>query len=184
MKVGSPRPNIARQKHLWKKGQSGNPGGVPKNGDFFARAPYRYLKLQVRTGLAPLDFLVAVYRNELYDAYTPVTTTDGKVTLFRKKPGSKQINIDDMNLRVHAASVAAQYLHKKMPIGVENTGERPLVLIQAEQLSTLGTPELKALLAIMEKIGVSNATPHVGYDKGDLLDQDGKLLEDLRVHKT
>lgn len=179
LQVGRKRPDIAALgRSRWPKGKSANPGGVPKNGKR-QHASLRYLRLQVRTGMAPLDFLFAVFRDELYDRYNPVTTTDRKITLFRKARGAKKIFVA-LPQRLQAAMAAAQYVHRKMPIGVESVGDRPLVLIQAEQLSTLGSGELKTLLGIVEKLGLDKVPKDITQD-GELIEQDARLLENFNA---
>jgi hypothetical protein len=145
-------PRIKRKAppHAFKKGQSGNPAGRPKGiKDQITQAKIR---IMARTGMLPLDFMTAVYRDQLFEFYDEHTTEDGKATYFTPAPGARQIAVN-LAQRLSAASAASPYVHKKMPVGIE-VGNRNASIITAEALRKLKPKELENLLALMDKLDI------------------------------
>lgn len=105
-----------------------------------------------RTGMLPLDFMVAVYRDQLYEDYIRNQTPDGRVTYWTPAPGARKLRVE-LNQRLSAATSAAPYMHKKMPVGIE-VGNRSTTLITAEALRGISSDELSNLLTLMDRLGV------------------------------
>lgn len=59
-----------------------------------------------------------------------------------------------MDDRKWGAAQAAPYCHKRMPIAIEG-GDRPLQIFDVTQLNKLSTVELKTLMGLLAKVGVS-----------------------------
>lgn len=115
-----------RPKHLWKKGQSGNPAGPPKG--YRKRATKKLAKeMAAKHGIMPVDFLLGEMR----------AAKNNKV------------------LRVRCAESAAPYLHRRMPIGIDGGEGKPLTLVNAEALAKLSDKELETLTVILRKVGIN-----------------------------
>jgi len=114
------------------------------------------VRIMARTGMLPLDFLTAVYRDELYEDYTQLTTEDGRATYFTPKEGAKKITVT-MSQRIVAANSAAPYVHKKMPIGIEMSNKNNAV-VTAAALAKLGTDELELFLDILDRMNLDAFT--------------------------
>lgn len=134
----------------WKKGKSGNPNGRGRG----VKAIITEAKIRVmaRTGMLPLDFLTAVYRNQLYEDYEERMAEDGKTIYFTPKKGAKRIHCEIMP-RLAAASTAAPYIHKKMPVGIE-MGNRNAAIITAEKLRGLTNQQLEVFLELLGRLGI------------------------------
>ena len=131
------------------------------------------VRVMARTGMLPIDFMTAVYRNELYEEYDQRVAEDGRTLYFTPKPGSEKIPVP-VALRLNAAAYAAPYVHKRMPVGIE-IGERNAVGITAERLKRLSSVELDEMMRILDKIGVDvnlgAAAP------GTVVDESGRVLQ-------
>jgi hypothetical protein len=57
--------------------------------------------------------------------------------------------------RLDAAKAAAPYMHRKMPIAVEDTDPNPQLLFDTKALVGLSAQEKITLLALFEKIGAT-----------------------------
>lgn len=112
-------------------------------------------KLRVfhRTGMMPLDFMMAVMRDEVFTQYERHITTDGDTFFFVPALRSEHIPVS-ISARLSAAMSAAPYCHRKKPIGIEDVN-RKTAMITADQLSKLEPKELDALLKIVDKLGVA-----------------------------
>lgn len=75
-------------------------------------------------GLTPLQFLLSVLRQD-------------------KAP---------LDVKFKAASIAAPYMHRKMPIAIEGTGT-PLTFLDATALAKLNKSELNVMMNLLSKIG-------------------------------
>lgn len=156
-------PHLA--KRVWKPGVSGNPKGRPKG----AKNTIRDWKVYHinETGMTPLDFLTAVYRDEVYTKFDRHVGADGRSFYFTKAKGAKRIPAG-LKERLTAAANAAVYVHKRMPVGVE-VSDPSGKLITADQLAKLSDKEITALLTIMNKL---NIVPEVAVP-GLTFTQDG-----------
>jgi hypothetical protein len=116
--------------------------------------------------MMPLDFLVAVYRDELYTAYERHVLPDGKTAFFVKAPRAKKITVE-LNQRITCASNAASYLHKKMPVGIEvpQGGETS---VTAGALASLPQKSLAMLLNLIDQVEqasvIEGSASHVTED--------------------
>lgn len=150
----------------WKKGdprasQAGKIGGRPAgSASVLSDAKRKWL---TQTGQTPLDFLTAVYRNQLYEDYE-VEVIDEKKGLVRLYPrldpvtgaiavNNKHIPVE-IERRIAAATAAAPYVHRKMPIGIDGGEGKPLAFVSADQLAKLSDGELAKLLEIMGRLGI------------------------------
>lgn len=109
----------------FRKGQSGNPRGRPRG----SRNRYALDEMMRRelaqTGMTPLEFLLSV----MYD------------------PNAK------LELRLDAAKAAAPFMHRKMPVAVEEpTSVEPTSL---DGLHHLSVHERITLLALLEKAEIA-----------------------------
>jgi len=108
--AGVPRDPRA---HLWKKGQSGNPAGGPKDGRAILTI-WRVKHLE-QTGMTPLEFFAFCFWDQLYDKYERYQKDCRSDKWFwRKKEGATHIPVP-LAYRVQCALYAAGYWHVKMP---------------------------------------------------------------------
>lgn len=110
-----------------------------------------------KTGMLPLDFLTAVYRDELYDRYEQLVADDGKTIYFAPTKHARRIPVD-LDQRLSAATSAAPYVHRKMPQGVEiaDKGERAML---AQMLRALPPRDLEHLGKLLDKIETKRLPP-------------------------
>ena len=113
------------------------------------------LKLQLisRTGMLPLDFMTAVYRDELYDNYVERLLEEGKTKYFEPAPEAKKI-IVTLDQRISCAAHAAAYIHKKMPVGIEMK-DRNTANLHSSRLAGMSVQRLTELLEFMDSLGVA-----------------------------
>jgi hypothetical protein len=116
-----------------------------------------------QTGQTPLEFLTAVYRDQLYSEYD-VECVDEKKGTYRVWPkldpitgelakGVTKINVE-LGQRIAAATAAAPYVHRKMPIGIDGGEGKPLAFVSADRLAELSDAELAKLLDVLGRLGV------------------------------
>jgi hypothetical protein len=121
------------------------------------------IKFLAQTGQTPLEFLTAVYRDQLYSEYD-VEEVDAKKGLFRVWPkldpitgglakGVTKISVE-LGQRISAATAAAPYVHRKMPIGIDGGEGKPLAFVSADRLAELSDAELAKLLDVLGRLGV------------------------------
>lgn len=160
-------PKRKKGKWLWKKGQSGNPKGPGPHIRTVLQAAK--LRIMARTGMMPLDFMTAVYRNELYEEYDQRVAEDGRTLYFTPRTESVKIEVP-VQMRLAAAAYAAPYVHRKMPVGLELQGRNAMGLT-AERLRELSGQELTEMLRLMDKLGVA-----VDVSGASMMDESGRLL--------
>ena len=107
-----------------QKGAGGRPRGAKS---VVSEAKLKFLAV---TGQTPLDFLSAVYRDQLYSEYD-VEVVDEKRGLSRCYPKTHPVSgaLDcaklkvSMDQRIQAATAALPYVHQKLPsvVGVAGT---------------------------------------------------------------
>jgi hypothetical protein len=144
-----------RPRTLWKRGKSGNPKGRPKGAK--NRITEAKIKIIARTGMMPLDFLTAVYRDELYDRYISEMMPDGRTMSYRPAPNAKRIKVG-LPQRIVAATNAAPYVHRKMPIGVEVTDKNQR-LVLAQRLAELPSEQLEMLAMLLNQVAPEQQEP-------------------------
>lgn len=110
----------------WKPGQSGNPAGRPTGlaSRISRLTAAERLQLARDYGVTPLEFLLSVM-------------ADGE---------------GGLDERIDAAKAAAPYMHRKMPIGVETTGQ--VGVIDLHTLTSLPPKELDQALMLFGKLGL------------------------------
>lgn len=119
------------------------------------------LRFLAQTGQTPLEFLTAVYRDQLYDEYE-VEVVDAKRNVVHVFPKLDPITGDvaankikvDIAQRIQAATSAAPYVHRKKPIGIDGGEGKPVSFISAAQLAALSDDELDKLLTVLGKLQV------------------------------
>lgn len=139
----------------WKKGQSGNPKGRPKGSKH--KVTEEKIEIIARTGMMPLDFLTAVYRDELYDRYITEMLPDGRTQVFKPDPKALRIRCK-LPQRIQAATSAAAYVHKKMPVGIE-VSDKNQRLATAQRLALLSQQQLDALVQVLDQIAPLEEEP-------------------------
>ena len=118
-------------------------------------------RVLAKSGMTPLDFLTAVYRDELYDDYEPtqiVGVADEKLLPFARvwKPTDSarrvKVNLDQ---RIAAANQAAPYFHSKRPVQLNlgNAGNVTPATLTPEQIKNLSEEEMDALIKAGEILG-------------------------------
>jgi hypothetical protein len=119
------------------------------------------LRLMATTGMTPLEFLTAVYRDQLYQDYDVevVDEAKGLAQFFPKvDPVTGELATSKVELkieqRIAAATSAAPYVHRKKPIGIDGGEGKPLAIVTADKLATLSDGELDKLLTVFGKLGV------------------------------
>jgi hypothetical protein len=154
------RGKKSRGNPAWKKGgPSANPAGrqVGSKNKLTALK----LRLMATTGMTPLEFLTAVYRDQLYDDYD-VNVIDEKrmvVELLPKTdPETGELVAKKVPLkiehRIAAATSAAPYVHRKMPIGIDGGEGKPLAVVTADKLATMSDRELDQMFMILDRLGI------------------------------
>jgi hypothetical protein len=119
------------------------------------------LRLMATTGMTPLEFLTAVYRDQLYKEYDTeiVDEKRGLAQFFPKMdPATGALATEKVPLkieqRIAAATSAAPYVHRKKPIGIDGGEGKPLTVLTADKLASLSNAELDNLLQVFGKLGV------------------------------
>lgn len=159
-KNASPRKK-ARSDAQWKPGQSGNPAG--RGEGVKNKLTEHKLRLMATTGMTPLEFLTAVYRDQLWDDYD-VRVIDEKrmlVELLPKRDEEGELVARKVPLkiehRIAAATSAAPYVHRKMPIGIDGGEGKPIAIVTAEKLAAMSDEELETMFKLLERLGLSAA---------------------------
>lgn len=143
--------------HLPKipKGKTLNPAGRPKGTK--NKMTTTKIKIMQETGMTPIDFLTAVFRDQLCDEYVmrhiPATDNHGEVTFFEPAPKAKKIPVK-LEQRIAAANYAAPYYHSKKPTGIVINNGKPVATITADQLKTLSNEEIDRMLEVADKLGI------------------------------
>jgi hypothetical protein len=143
----------------WVKGKSANPNG--RQPGLKNKLTALKLRLMASTGMTPLEFLTAVYRDQLYDDYD-VNVIDEKrmvVELLPKcDPKTGELTAKKVELkiehRIAAATSAAPYVHRKMPIGIDGGEGKPLAVVTADKLATMTNAELDSMFAVLDRLGI------------------------------
>lgn len=119
------------------------------------------LRFLAQTGQTPLEFLTAVYRDQLYDEYE-VEVIDAKRNVVHVYPkldpltgevAAEKVKVD-LGQRIQAATSAAPYVHRKKPIGIDGGEGKPIAMVSAAQLAQLSDEELDKLLSVLGKLQV------------------------------
>lgn len=108
----------------FKPGESGNPYGRPKKAETNIAIKAIVRKQVQDYPLLPLDFFLANLNNPK----------------------------NSRTFRHDCAKAAAPYVHRKMPIGIDNGSGGPVSFISPEQLALLPSADLLALEAILAKV--------------------------------
>lgn len=102
-----------------------------------------------KTGMLPLDFLTAVYRDELYTEYERKVTHEGAV-YFVPTPKATKVKVT-LDQRIRCAADAAPYVHRKMPQGIE-VNDKQEKIITHQQLRQLPKKDLALLFTVFERM--------------------------------
>lgn len=128
--------------HRIQKGEVRNPRGGRGPG-FNVALTTLSKKMFLDSGMMPLDFFVAVYRDELYSEYARKMCDKGRTVYYERTAKAQKLEVS-LNQRLIAAAHAAPYLHKKQPIAIEPVlpgaaayDERALRALPNESLATL-----------------------------------------------
>lgn len=119
---GKPKTGKARS-NGFVKGQSGNPAGRAAGGEN-KLSIQQARKAAADYDILPLDFFLSILNNPE----------------------------ESKGLRVDCAKAAAPYVHRKMPIGIDNGQGGPITFATPEQLAKLSTADLKKLEEVMQKL--------------------------------
>lgn len=163
----SPFNDPAKARAAGAKGKAGRREGS-KN--VVSEAKIRFL---AQTGQTPLEFLTAVFRNQLYSEYE-VEVIDEKRGLAKCHPKLHPVTGEldcehipvELEKRIAAATAAAPYVHRKMPIGIDGGAEgKPIALVSADRLAELSDEQLAKLLEVLGTLGIgaefAGAAPRV-----------------------
>lgn len=113
----------------FQKGQSGNPNGRPKGARNKKDIIAEQLTVQaISEGIMPLEFFLSVLRNP-------------------EMP---------LGFRFEAGKAAAPYVHRKMPIAIENL-DAPFKVLDIDSLHGLDDEELETLQKLMQKAALREA---------------------------
>lgn len=110
------------------------------------------IRLIAKTGMMPLDFMTAVYRDQLYTDYDTHIADDGVTTYFTPKADAERIEVT-LQQRIICATNAAPYVHKKMPVGIE-VGDAAHRTITADAIAKMSSEQIEALLGLMDMLGL------------------------------
>lgn len=151
-------PKDPKHVALGKKGGAATRGRPIGAKSTISQAKIKLLSIH---GQTPLEFLTAVYRNQLYSDYD-VEVVDEAKGLARVYPKIDPITGDldcehipvEIERRIAAATAAAPYVHRKRPIGIDGGEGKALTFISADQLTKLSDTELAKLLEVMSKLGI------------------------------
>lgn len=143
----------------WQKGKSGNPNGRPVGAKSFLTE--HQLRVMATTGMTPLEFLTAVYRDQLYTDYD-VRIIDEKRALAevmpKRNPETGEVVpkvLLKIEHRIAAATSAAPYVHRKMPIGIDGGEGKPMAIVTADKLAAMSNAELDQMFAILDRLGIT-----------------------------
>lgn len=146
---------------LAKKKAAGEIPPVDSAGNQRRTLTAQKLRLMATTGMTPLEFLTAVYRDQLYTEYDVevVDASKGLAQFYPKMdPTTGELLCEKVNLkieqRIAAATSATPYVHRKMPIGIDGGEGKPLAVVTADRLAQLSDAELDNLLNVFGKLGV------------------------------
>jgi hypothetical protein len=152
-----PEERLTREQHLAKLQKAPRTTGQVARKEITAHK----LRLMATTGMTPLEFLTAVYRDQLYVDYDVevVDAQRGLAQFFPKMdPATGELATEKVELkieqRIAAATSAAPYVHRKKPIGIDGGEGKPLTVLTADKLATLSNQELDNLLQVFGKLGV------------------------------
>lgn len=107
-------------------------------------------RLILRTGMLPLDFLTAVYRDELYDSYERELAEDGKTWYFI--PSTRAVKVPvTLDQRIRAAEGAMPYMHKRLPQGIEVQDKTEKASLAA-MLKEMSPSDLARIESVFEKL--------------------------------
>jgi hypothetical protein len=142
----------------WQKGKSGNPNGRPVGSKNYLTE--HQLRIMATTGMTPMEFLTAVYRDQLYTDYD-IRVIDEKRALAevmpKRNPETGEVCPKvplKIEHRIAAATSAAPYVHRKMPIGIDGGEGKPLAVVTADKLAQMSNQELDQLFAILGRLGI------------------------------
>lgn len=118
-------------------------------------------RILAKSGMTPLDFLTAVYRDELYDDYEPVQIVevmDPKLLPYARiwKPteAARRVRLST-DQRIAAANMAAPFFHSKRPVQVNvgNAGDVRPHSMTKEQMENMTDEELSLVIKAGEVLG-------------------------------
>lgn len=154
----APKKEAAERRRATKLQERATSEGATKTA--LSKARVKYMEL---TGQTPLEFLTAVYRNQLYTEYQTMIVDQAR-GLSRAEPKQDEagnIIADQIHcpatMRMAAAIAAAPYVHRKQPIGIDGGEGKPLIPYNSEALKTLTDSELDAALALTAKLNGEEA---------------------------
>lgn len=103
--------------------------------------------------MMPLDFMTAVYRDQLYSDYDQHVAEDGVTLYFTPKADAEKIEVT-LQQRIICATNAAPYVHKKQPVGIE-LGDKGRRIITADAIAKMSNEQIENLLGLMDMLGLT-----------------------------
>jgi hypothetical protein len=127
----------------YKLGETGNPAGKPK-GTIARHSLKTAAEAAKKYNIMPLDFFLGELNN-------------------LKNP---------MGHRTDCAKAAAPYVHRKMPIGIDDGKGGPIQFATPEQLAQLSDKDLRTLQDVMVKLAaITSVSPTPGIALGAVIAQ-------------
>jgi Family of unknown function (DUF5681) len=119
---------VAKNSTSFKPGQSGNPKGrgAGKRGKIYWLTEQAKKELAEKHGTTPLDFLLSLVRDE-------------------------RVPLD---MRLSAATAAAPYMHRKMPVAIDGGDPSQPIVFEASALQGLSVGDKMVLRSLFEKMAL------------------------------
>ena len=147
--------------HRFKPGNPGRPKGLTTK---FQRVKRRIME---NTGMMPMDFLMHVMRDSVFDTYD-IKVMDraqrAAVRHYTPAEGAKHIPVT-LEQRLRAAATLLPYTDRKMPIAIDGGEGKPITTLSADMLASMPSDKLAAFMAALDGLGIGLAAEGVGAVK-------------------